>query len=209
MSSSKAPKQEISKQERIQSQRAAEKWNERIDDGYLELEMEAVADSELDHSGRIAGQASGDVALAEADALSSEMSAGGPTARGLSDLGNTINAAVTTADVDAKSEAQKLKDTKMLGVSKLGSDVSLNTSNALKTSAGLGASRAVNKLQNETLVNNSKASALMTAAEGLGTGMMMRSNGYRLGKGGLTRIDTGGNEGLRKQPQGIGAGGQQ
>ncbi|MGH1374440.1 MAG: hypothetical protein ACRBBW_20555 [Cellvibrionaceae bacterium] len=186
MGSSKTPKQEVSEQEKLQSQQAAKQWNERIDDGYIQLEQDAIADAQLDHSGQISGQASGDVAVAEAEGLRSQIRAGGPNSRGLSSIGDAVNTAVTTADVDSKSSAQTLKDTKMVGISKLGTDVALGASGALKTSAGLGASRALTEVNNKILVNNSKTAAMMTAAEGLGTGYMMKAQGYSIGKNGLT-----------------------
>ena len=66
MSGGGAPKQEISEAEKFQGEQAVARWNERVGDGYLDLEKDAVADSKLDHSDLFEGMASADLSHAEA-----------------------------------------------------------------------------------------------------------------------------------------------
>ena len=185
-----APKQEESKEERAQAEAAVASWNERFDDGYADLERQAITDAGMDHSNYLGGRASADVAQAESQAYAANLR-DGVSAPEMQRTGNAISEAVTAANVASESEAQNLQTNALIQTAKTGRDVATTASNGLRTAATLGASRATNKVQNDILVSNAEADAKFKAAQGAITGAGMRAEGYRLGKGGIEKTHKG------------------
>lgn len=179
------PKQRPSAQEVEQARAAAQRWNERIDDGYLQLEREGVADAYNDHSGYIGGRASADLAKEESKGVQQTAALGG--IRDMQALGRTTTAAEATQEVDAAQTAQRYRDNRMIEMGKVGQDVAATGAAGLRNSAALGHERAAGKLQAKILEDNSRFAAGMQAASGLANGMAMRAEGFRVGKDGLRR----------------------
>jgi hypothetical protein len=181
-------KQKASAQEVEQATNAAARWNERIDDGYLALEGEAIADARTDHSGVIGARSSADIAQQEAAGLRQAVSAGGSN-RDVAELGNTVASAESTRKVDVAQQAQTLKDSRMLEVAKVGQDVAATTASGLRKSAILGSSRASNEVQNKVLTDNAKFNAKLSAASGMANGLALRNEGFRLNTEGMQRTN--------------------
>jgi hypothetical protein len=188
MGGSSAPKQKISSEEKDMAVQAASRWNERIDDGYLDLEKQAIADAGLDHTNLIGGRSSADLAISERAGLRGVVGSGGSN-RDVAEFGNTIAGASTTQDVDSASQAQSMRDTKRLGVSKLGSDIALTSSGGLRNAAANASSRSMNKVDNQILKSNAKTNAVLSAASGFASGAALRNEGFRMTKQGLAKTN--------------------
>lgn len=193
-----APEQKPSQAEVTQARNAANRWNERVNEGYLELEKQALADSQVDHSQYIGGRASADLAAQEQQGLRALVGAGGQ-ANDLLSLGNTVAEAETTQDVDTASQATQLRDARMVEMGKVGQDVAANAESGLRSAAHLGASRANNKLNNKILTDNAKFAAVMSAASGAANGAAMRADGFRLTKSGMQKTHEGWSNGSKIQ----------
>lgn len=76
MASGDAPEQEVSAAEVTQFQEAKNRWNQRIDDGLLDLEKRAVAESKFNHSEHLAGQGSAELAMQEEKAMQAGLRGG-------------------------------------------------------------------------------------------------------------------------------------
>ena len=192
-------KQGPSAQEKSQAKNAASRWNERIDDGYLRLEKQAVADARTDHSGVIGARSSADLAQQEAQGLRQAVAAGGSSGD-ISEFGNAVAAADSTREVDVAQQAQNLQDARMLDVAKVGQNVAGNAESGLRAASVLGASRASNELQNKVLEDNAKFSAKLSAASGFANGLGLRDQGYRLNTSGMQRTNE---KGLRGASLGL------
>lgn len=195
-SGGKTPEQKISPEEIQYAQTAAARWNERIDDGFLEVEQQAVADAGMDHFNFIAGRNSAEMARAERVGYD-QLRKGGGTANDLRDFGNTITAASTMSDVDSATRSQSLRDSRRLNVAKVGQDVALTASSGLANAAQQGNERALTTVQNKIAEGNAKVNAISDAVGGAVTGATLRADGYRLTKEGMQRTH---NPGLRGTP---------
>lgn len=191
MGGGKTPKQKISKQEVHQAQQATAKWNERIDDGYLALEKQGVKDASQDHSGVIGGRSSADLAIAERAGLRDAVAAGASN-RDVTSLGNTIADAETTRRVDTDAQAMAMKDSRRVAMTGVGQDVAHTAGAGLRDAAQIGGARANNKVQNKIMVDNAKFGAVMDVVGGAASGAALRSEGFRMGKSGLSRTHEGG-----------------
>ena len=193
---SKTPKQKISAKERMQAKQATAKWNERIDDGYIQLEKDGIREASADHSGVIGGRASADVAIAERAGLRQAVRAGASN-RDVTSFGNTIAGAETTRRVDTDNQALSMKDSRRLGMAKVGQDVAQTSSSGLREAAQLGSLRAQTEVENRILKDNAKFGAMMDIAGGAASGAALRAEGFRMNKSGLQRTH---GSGLRGKP---------
>ena len=153
-----APEIEISASEKIAAQEAVNKYNERIDDGYTQLEDQAITDARADHTGLLKGTGAADLAQQEAQAY---QSASG-TRRGL-DFNNIGTATATSnAQMNSGTEQQglQIKDAKMMGVVNTGQDKANNAAGAVMSSAKNGLSSAMSDLSAEMTRINARNQAL-------------------------------------------------
>tara|TARA_B110000116_G_scaffold127809_1_gene110799 strand:+ start:7666 stop:8340 length:675 start_codon:yes stop_codon:yes gene_type:complete len=181
-----APEQEESKAERAQAESAVASWNERFDDGYVDLEKQAITDAGVDHASYLGGRASADIAEAERGAYAANLR-DGATGFELQRTGNAVSDSITAANVSTEAEAQNLRTNALVTTAKTGRNVATTASQGLRSAATLGASRATNKVQNDILVSNAEASAKGAALQGAITGAGLRQEGYRFGKGGIEK----------------------
>ena len=86
----KAPDQQETAAEKIAAQNASQRWSERVNDGYLDLEKRQIADSTRDMTSVIHGRASADVARQERAAYAAAQ----PTEASLDQVGNTTGQAL-------------------------------------------------------------------------------------------------------------------
>ena len=183
-----APKREPTQQEIVQSRQAVERFNQRVDDGLLDLERDVVDEADTDFSAFLGGRASADVAQSEIQALRTNTQTGA-TARGLNRVGNSVNRAANTAAVDAVGQARSLRDSRRIGAAKVGEDIALNTSQGLAESAKRASRQATSELQNDILRDNSRTQAILTAAGGAAQGAVARDQGFSLTGDGLVKKD--------------------
>lgn len=178
----KTPKVQETAAERQAALGAQQRWNERVEDGYLNLERASI-DSAMndDYTELFAGRNSADVARAERQAYT----AARPTARSLGTVANTIGEADVLGKTDAALTGLQLKDTTRLDALKRGNDLQNNALNIGDTQASMAGERALNKVQNQILVDNSKTQAMLDAAGGAIQGYSMKKAGYSLDKGGV------------------------
>ncbi len=181
----KQPAQEETIAEQQEAAHALARWNERQEDGYVDLEKQQVAESTRDYTKLFSARNSADTAVAERAAYDS---VGRPDAEQYGDVANTISRAVAIGTSDAASQAMQVKDAKQLNVIKTGNDMASSTTDILAKRAGLANQRAADEVQNQILVNNSRTNAVMTAVGGAIQGNAMRKEGYGFSvKDGLTR----------------------
>ncbi len=153
-----APEQKPSQSEVEAARSAVDKWNERYDDGYVDLEKKAIADSKVDHTGQLKGIAAADLAQQESMAYESAS----PGRRGL-DFGAVGTAMATSsgkATADAEKQGIQIKDAKTMGVIRTGQDMANNSGNAVMAAASNGFSSAASDVNAELSRLNSRNSAL-------------------------------------------------
>lgn len=184
MSKGGAPQQEETQAEKTAAQNASQRWSERINDGYLDLEKRQIADSTRDMTGVIHGRSNADVAHAEKVAYATAL----PDESSMNQVGNTVGKALASSAVDSSRAGQKNTDAKRLNTVRIGNNMAATTSSTLGDLATQANRNATEKLQNQILVNNSKVQAVMQAVGGAVQGYSMKNAGYNFSfKDGLTR----------------------
>lgn len=178
-----APKVKETPAEKIAAIQASSRWNERKNDGYLDLELAQVADSERDYREFFGGRTSADIAKTE---LEANRSMGTPTTQRLGELSDTVREASAVGKTDAAFQAESLKDNRRLNSVKLGSDIAGAALQGFDSTAALAGRRAVDKVQNSIIKNNARNQMVMDLAGAAVQGRAMRNQGYSFGKSGLT-----------------------
>lgn len=159
----------------IQAERGARRHNERMLDGYTDLEAAAIADSKRDRSGVLGARGSADLAAVERAGY--RQLAANP--RGLSTvdfhaLGDSINASSTAVRDIATQQAQAFQDGQKLGAVHSGADIAKRADHSLNNLSKNAMSMAFTKAQNEILRSNARFSAALSAAEGAAVGTARR-----------------------------------
>lgn len=192
---SSAPKQKISETEKTQARFAVNKHNERIQDGFADLELRMVQDAvNRDYEGFLGGRSSADVAKAETQAYEAKTATpGAMSLRDFRSTGDSVAAGLRQSQVDAATTNETLRDQSRVAMAKLGGDISDTTSGSLAEAARRGGSTAAQKVQNDILKSNARTEAVMTAAKGALSGATLRADGYRLKGGKLTKGTVGKN----------------
>lgn len=178
-----APQVKETAAEKIAGIKAKSRWNERAQDGYLDLERKQVADSERDYREFFGSRASADVAAKE---LEANKTMGPATVQQLGDLSNTIRDASAAANRDSAVQAAAIKDNRRINSVRLGSDVAGSALQGFGSSAALAARRATDKVQNKIITTNARNQMIMDLAGAAVQGGAMRKAGYSVNSGGLT-----------------------
>jgi hypothetical protein len=187
MSGGDAPKVKETPAEKIAASKASARWNERQQDGYLDLEVAQVADSERDYREFFAGRTSADIAKKE---LEANKGLGTATVQKLGDLSDTVREASAVGKTDAAIQAQAIKDNRRVASSKLGSDIAGAALQGFDTTAAMAGQRAVDKVQNKIIKNNARNQMVMDLASAAATGYGMKKAGYSVGKKGISGPET-------------------
>ena len=178
-------KVEETAEEKQNAQHAQDRWNERQNDGYVDLEKKQVANSTRDYSGLYAARNSADTAVAEAKAYKSVPA---PTGEAFGEVANTVGRSVVLGQSDALQAGLKQKDASQLNVIKQGNDMAATTTDILGNTADMAGKRAAAEMQDQMLVNNARTNAVMTAVGGAIQGHEMGKAGYKFSfKDGMTR----------------------
>ena len=172
-------------EEKQNAQHAQDRWNERQNDGYVDLEKQQVANSTRDYSHLYAARNSADTAVAENKAY---RSAAVPTGNAFGEVANTVGRSTALGQSDALQAGLKQKDATQLNVIKQGNDMAASTTDILGNTADMAGKRAAAEMQDQMLVNNARTNAVMTAIGGAVQGRAMGKAGYGFSfKDGLTR----------------------
>lgn len=168
-----------SEAERYQADRAVRRLEEWENDGYKDLENEGIQRSKADYSNYLRGKANADLNAAQgSNEQMLGMTAGqGDMALQTGSVNRGFRRSLSGALTDAHVNAQKIKDSRRLGMAKVGQDVALQTDSALASAARRGFSKSMADLQAQTIRNQARTQALVNVASGATYGLMERKGG--------------------------------
>lgn len=182
-----APKVKETTAEKQAALEAQERWNERSTMGLLDLERADVAEADDDYTELFAGINSADVARAERTAYANVET---PTATRLGDVNRAIGEADVMSKVDASQKAAAFKDSRAVASLNRGNDLAASSLRLGDISADLASNAAIERVQNQIMVDNSRNEAVMTALGGAAQGYAMKKAGYTRDKTGFTAPTT-------------------
>lgn len=195
MSGGGAPKVEETTAEKQAAMSAQRRWNERQQMGYLDLEMADIADVDDDYTELFAGRNAADIARAERQAYASVAT---PTAARLGDVANTIGEATVLGRVDATRRAQEMRDSRGIAALSRGNDLASDALQLGDVTADIAGNQALQRVQNQIMVDNARNQAVMTALGGAAQGHAMRKAGYTVGREGFVAPTTSDGKGGQK-----------
>ena len=165
-----APEAEVSQSEITAAKEAVAKHNERIDDGYLGLEQDAITQAKsADHSGYLRGVGAADLAQGEAQLYAG--ASGGRRALDFSSIGTATAASTANMTVDANKQGQQLKDSQMMGAIHTGQNQANTAAGGLMKTAANGLSSSFADLNAEFIKQNARNQALgQVASTGMAAG---------------------------------------
>ena len=166
------PEVKPSQSEVLAGREGVDKWNERQDDGYVQLEQDAITDASRDHSNMLQGRASADLAGQTGLAYQAAANTGSAFA-----LGNTANvaSAANSQGMNAALQAnQTVNDQKKLGVIQTGQDVTKSNDGILSSQVNRQLQSSISDVQNDIMVSNAKTQAIMDV---VGTGVGLYASG--------------------------------
>lgn len=168
------PEQKETAAEKISAENASQRWSERINDGYLDLEKRQITDSTRDMTSVIHGRANADLARGERAAYA----AAGRTTADMDQVGNTTGQALAATAVDSSAAGLKYSDSKRINTVRIGNNMAASTTSTLGDLAALANRNAGEKLQNQVMVSNAKMQAGMQVVGGAVQGYNMKKAGY-------------------------------
>ena len=170
-----APEIEPTSQEITAAKQAVDKYNERHTDGYVGLEQDAITDSKLDHTEKLRGFGSAELAKQEGEAYQ----LAGATRKGIGfgDVGNAVGESVAAMNNTAEQQGLQIKDAKTMGVIGTGQDRANLASGAVMTSARNSLRGSLADLEAELMVQDARYKSMGKILE---TGSAIA--GYHLGK---------------------------
>lgn len=178
------PKQEETAAEKVSAENAAQRWSERVNDGYLDLEKRQIADSTRDMTQVIHGRANADLARQERVAYAATT----PDAASMDQVGNTIGSALASTAVNSARAGFKYSDAKRMNTVRIGNNMAATSTSTLADMSTQANRSASEKVQNQIMVSNAKMQAGMTALGGAVQGHNMKKAGYGFSlKDGITR----------------------
>lgn len=169
-----APKQEKSQAEVEQMKRAQARLQEWETDGYKQLELDQIAQGNVDMTSAIAGTSNADL-----EQSASALSQSGADSVGLGNAINAINSAKTKTRVDAADASQGLQTQNKMNAVKVGQDVAATVDFGLASAAQRGSLKARTDLQNKLLLSQAKGQMIGSIAQGAAAGYMR--NGAKTG----------------------------
>lgn len=141
----RAPKQKQSAEEIRAAKSAVDKWNERQEDGYVDLEHQAIADSRVDHTGRLQGI--GAANLAQQEAMAYNAASAGRKGLDFGAVGTAMATSAGKTNALAEKQGLQIRDAKTMGVIRTGQDMANNSANTVMAAARNGFSSSSADLQ--------------------------------------------------------------
>ncbi|CAM3844831.1 hypothetical protein [Parendozoicomonas haliclonae] len=175
MSGSDAPEAEVSESSKQQAIQAAAKYEEWRDDGYKQLELDALNTAGKDTSRYFEGRAAADIAGGAQGVPQHIMQSTGGQALAMDAGGRNIADAFSTASQDARTNAQSLQLQQKLEAAGIGQNVAQQSAGALNSMAATSTNNALQKLSRDTMVHQSEQAIAQGAISGASSGLMMRA----------------------------------
>jgi len=157
-----------SEAERFQAERAARRLQEWETDGYKDLEKQGIERAQDDYSGMMKSRATADLnsALAEGDTQAALSVGQGNFADVTADYGRSYTSGITQAHSDAVMDAMTQKDTRSMGMAKVGQDVSLTLDHAATSAASRSLELQKQAMRSKMIRDRGRTQALLNVAQG-------------------------------------------
>lgn len=150
----KAPeKPGMSAAEKTQHAVAAAEWD-HYKANYQPIERQYLADSQKDRSARATGQASSAVMREGTDAMRLAALGGGTTS-----VAGAVGGALAEGRVGAVNAERQERDARIAGALGVGRQLATDTTRSLSSLGRMGASTAINTMQNKLKVDNARSAA--------------------------------------------------
>ena len=175
MSGGDAPEQEVPFSSKQQAYDAAAKYEEWRDDGYQQLELDALKEANKDYSHYLQGRSSADVAQAAAGLPAATMQASGGQSLAMDAQGHGIAEAFASAQQDAREGAMNLQTQQRLSAAGVGNNVAMQSAGALDAMAKTSTNNAIQQLQRDAMLQNSENAMKAQIVGGAMSGGMMRA----------------------------------
>jgi hypothetical protein len=162
MSGGGSSKQKTPESTKIQAKQGIDRWNERIEDGYQDLEKAAMKDADGSLEPLLAAKGNADLAQS-AESLY-QPSLNGPSAMQLASDGSVHGKALSEMKAGVRSQALEINDIKRLNVMKTGQDIASDNTAALSSMTGRATQKALSTLRNKQTVNQARTAAMAKVA---------------------------------------------
>lgn len=175
--------QKPSEAEKFQAQVAAKRMEEWETDGYKQLELDGITRAKDDLAGLMQRRATADLnsAISDSSADLGLMAGQGTLAEGQADLDRSYASGLTRAHMEAKTDAEKMKDSKMLGMAKVGQNVALVSDRSASAAASRGVEKQKQELRNKQIRDRARTQALLSVVEGGAAKYLTKSNPNNVG----------------------------
>lgn len=169
--SSKAPKAEITQQERALAEVSSAKWD-RYKELYRPVESEYINNVSKDSSMLLRGRNLGDVAQASEGSFEQGIALGQGSAGQLGATYGNLGSARLTASAGADEAGQQRKDMGRINALKIGNDMAADAQSGLAVAARAANSEALGRARAQSIKNEQKAE-LMGAIGGAASSLYM------------------------------------